>query len=96
MILYASYFTCENLQRAMGLIIAANNIGVLGGFILSTLTYNQFGMNFLCLLSICSGIPAILLSFGLREQKTTKEKITPKVSDLIKVYADKRLFSLLC
>lgn len=67
MVLYASYFTCENLQRAMGLIMAANNIGVLGGFVLSTLSYNHLGMNFLCLLSICSGVPAILLSFGIKE-----------------------------
>ena len=81
MVLYASYFTCENLQRAMGLIMAANNIG----------------MNFLCLLSICSGVPAILLSFGIKEQKTKTVKIVPKTSDLIKVYADKRLifFSIL-
>ena len=46
MVLYASYFTCENLQRAMGLIMAANNIGVLGGFVLSTLSYNHLGMKF--------------------------------------------------
>lgn len=97
MVLYASYFTCENLQRAMGLIMAANNIGVLGGFVLSTLSYNHLGMNFLCLLSICSGVPAILLSFGIKEQKTKTVKIVPKTSDLIKVYADKRLifFSIL-
>ncbi len=88
MVLYASYFTCENLQRAMGLIMAANNIGVLGGFVLSTLSYNYLGMNFLCLLSICSGVPAILLSFGIKEQKTKTVKIVPKTSDLIKVYAD--------
>lgn len=97
MVLYASYFTCENLQRAMGLIMAANNIGVLGGFVLSTLSYNHLGMNFLCLLSICSGVPAILLSFGIKEQKTKTVKIVPETSDLIKVYADKRLifFSIL-
>ena len=29
-----------------GLIMAANNIGVLGGFVLSTLSYNHLGMNF--------------------------------------------------
>lgn len=54
-------------------------------------------MNFLCLLSICSGVPAILLSFGIKEQKTKTVKIVPKTSDLIKVYADKRLifFSIL-
>ena len=43
------------------------------------------------LLSICSGVPAILLSFGIKEQKTKTVKIVPKTSDLIKVYADKRL-----
>ena len=73
MVLYASYFTYENLQRAMGLLMAANNIGVLGGFVLSTLSYNHLGMNFLCL--FCSGVPAILLSFGIKEQKIKTGKI---------------------
>lgn len=89
MVLYASYFTKENLQKAMGLIIAANNIGVLGGFVISTLLYNYLGMNFLCLLSVCSGVPAILLSFLIKE--TRSEATTLKVSSLIKVYVDKRL-----
>lgn len=42
-------------------------------------------------------MPAILLSFGIKEQKTKTVKIVPKTSDLIKVYADKRLifFSIL-
>ena len=46
---------------------------------------------------ICSGVPAILLSFGIKEQKIKTGKIVPKTSDLIKVYADKRLifFSIL-
>ena len=70
MVLYASYFTKENLQKAMGLIIAANNIGVLGGFVISTLLYNYLGMKFLCLLSVCSGVPAILLSFLIKETRS--------------------------
>ncbi len=95
MVLYASYFTKENIQRAMGLVIAANNIGVLGGFVISTLTYEYFGMKLLCILSVCSGIPAMLLSFLIKE--TGNKTNAPKVRSLIKVYADKRLifFSLL-
>lgn len=89
MVLYASYFAKENLQKAMGLIIAANNIGILGGFAVSTLLYNYLGMDFLCFLSICSGVPAILLSFLIKETKI--ERDTPKISSLIKVYVDKRL-----
>ena len=90
MVLYASYFAKEQMQKAMGLIVASNNIGILGGFVVSTLFYDSFGMHFLCLLSIISGILAIILSVFIKEAPKEK-KIVPKISSLIKVYLDKRL-----
>lgn len=95
MVLFASYFSAQQMQKAMGLIIAGNNLGILSGFVVSTLLYNSFGMNFLCALSVASGIPAILLSLLIDEQK--RDKASLPVKSLIKVYVDKRLifFSIL-
>lgn len=95
MVLFASYFSAQQMQKAMGLIIAGNNLGILSGFVVSTLLYNSFGMNFLCALSVASGIPAILLSLLINEQN--RDKTSLPVKSLIKVYMDKRLifFSIL-
>ena len=95
MVLFASYFSAQQMQKAMGLIIAGNNLGILSGFVVSTLLYNSFGMNFLCALSVASGIPAILLSLLINEQN--RDKASLPVKSLIKVYVDKRLifFSIL-
>lgn len=89
MVLYASYFSANEMQKAMGLIIAGNNLGILSGFVISTLLYNSFGMNLLCALSVGSGIPAILLALFIKEQHSTQT--SPKVRSLIKVYGDARL-----
>ncbi len=101
MVLYASYFSKNKMQKAMGLILAANNIGILGGFVLSTILYNEFGMNFICMLSVGSGIPALILSFFIKndnkEINKSKKTASPTLRSLVKVYIDKRLilFSLL-
>ena len=89
MVLFASYFSAQQMQKAMGLIIAGNNLGILSGFVVSTLLYNSFGMNFLCALSVASGILAILLSLLINEQN--RDKASLPVKSLIKVYVDKRL-----
>lgn len=89
MVLYASYFSAKEMQKAMGLIIAGNNLGILSGFVVSTLLYNSFGMNLLCALSVGSGIPAILLALFIKEQPANET--SPKVRSLIKVYGDTRL-----
>ncbi len=95
MVLYFSYFTKENRQKASGLIVAANNIGILLGFVTSTVLYGRFGMRLLCGLSVAAAAVAFLLSCFIREPATPKK--APSVRDLVRVCADRRLivFSIL-
>lgn len=95
MVLYSNYFEKNELQKAMGMIIAANNLGNLGAFVVSTFLYHALGMAFLCALSTGIAIPAFLLALTLKEPQA---QIKPfSVPELVQVYQDKRLifFSLL-
>lgn len=95
MILYFSYFPKDKLQKASGMIVGANNFGILAGFVAGTLLYEHFGMKLLCMLSCLAAIPAFILSLFIKESHTDFK--APSVMELIQVYADKRLiiFSLL-
>lgn len=95
MVLYSNYFTKEDLQKSMGKIIAANNLGILGGFVASTLFYEAYGMEFLCVMSAAITIPALLLTLAIKEPILIAKSLP--VRELILVYKSKRLilFSLL-
>lgn len=95
MILFFSHFPEGQLQKASGIIIGANNLGIFLGFAAGTLVYRKFGMHLLCVLSASAAIPALLLSLLITEPAHEKE-ILP-VRELLKVCTDKRLivFSLL-
>ena len=89
MVLFATYFAHDKLQQATGRIIAANNIGIFCGFVLSTVSYATYGMGFLCLAGALVSGAALLLSFGIREERAVREPLP--VRELITVYRDKRL-----
>lgn len=95
MVLYSNYFKKDEMQKSMGTIIAANNIGVLVGFVAGSMFYDRFGMNVLCILSVVAALPSTILAFFIKEPDIN---FTPvPVKKLITVYLDKRLigFSLL-
>lgn len=95
MVLYSNYFRKDEMQKSMGIIIAANNIGVLVGFVAGSLFYDRFGMNLLCILSVVAAVPSTILAFFIKEPDIN---FTPvPVKKLITVYFNKRLigFSLL-
>ncbi|MCH3964809.1 MAG: MFS transporter [Clostridium sp.] len=95
MVLYSNYFKKEEMQKSMGTIIAANNIGILIGFVCGSLFYDKLGMNFLCILSLIAALPSTILGFFIKEPTVN---FTPlSVKQLVTVYKDKRLigFSLL-
>ncbi|MHC6179694.1 MFS transporter [Clostridium sp. JNZ X4-2] len=95
MVLYSNYFKKDEMQKSMGTIIAANNMGVLVGFAAGSLFYDRFGMNILCILSVAAALPSTILAFFIKEPDIN---FTPvPVKKLITVYFDKRLigFSLL-
>lgn len=95
MVLYSSYFSARDMGRAMGLINGANNFGVLIGFFACSFFYEDWGMSFLCYLSVAAVIPALFLVFKLND---VPKKLTPlPICELVTVYRDRRLwfFSLL-
>ncbi|MBO5245576.1 MAG: MFS transporter, partial [Selenomonadales bacterium] len=75
MVLFATYFAHDKLQQATGRIIAANNIGIFCGFVLSTVSYATYGMGFLCLAGALVSGAALLLSFGIREERAVREPL---------------------
>ena len=56
MVLYMSYYPDEEQREATGKIVFANNIGMLGGFVISTLLYQIVGMQVICGFSDLHGI----------------------------------------
>lgn len=94
MVLFATYFAADKLQQSTGRIIAANNIGIFCGFVLSMISYEVYGMGFLCTVgAVVSGI-ALVLSLFIKEEKTPRAPLA--VRELVTVYKNKRLilFSL--
>lgn len=89
MVFYTGHFSAEEQQSATARIVMFNNIGMLMGFIASTLLYNSISMRGLCVLSVCGGVMTFLLSLSIKEE--APEKSTHKISELISVCSNKRL-----
>ena len=54
------FYPKDQQTKATSSIIVANNLGMLLGFITSTLLYEKIGMQMICLLSVISGIISLL------------------------------------
>lgn len=95
MVLYMSFYPKDQQTKATSSIIVANNLGMLLGFITSTLLYEKIGMQMICLLSVISGIISALFISLLPKEKTQPTKKT--IPGLLKVCTQKNLivFSLL-
>lgn len=89
MVLFATYFAADKLQQSTGRIIAANNIGIFCGFVLSMIAYEVYGMGFLCMAGALVSAVAFLLSLAIREERTVRTPIA--IRELVTVYANKRL-----
>lgn len=83
--------TKENLQRGMGYVLVACNSGILLGFFASATLYQSFGMFLMCLLSVVGGTIATLIALTLKEP-INQNLNTPKVSELLHVAYNKRLW----
>lgn len=95
MVFYTGKFRIDKQQKATSRIVMFNNLGMLMGFIASTLFYSRIGMRKLCLLSVAAGGMAFLLTFLLKEEKAQKGKFT--VPELLCVCRGRRIlmFSLI-
>lgn len=89
MVFYTSHFSKEEQQSATARVVMFNNIGMLMGFITSTLFYNTITMKGICCLSVVGGLITFLLSFNIKENKPPKSEHS--VSDLISICFNKRL-----
>lgn len=67
MLLYTKPIAAEKMQSALGLMFAANNFGILLAFAISTFFYQYFGMDFLCAISVISGLTAFTMALTLKE-----------------------------
>lgn len=96
MVLYSNYFPREEMQKATGMVMAANNAGILAGFVVGALLYGAYGMEVLCVLSAAASLPALLLVALIKEPRG-EEKPPRAARELIGVYKDRRLifFSLI-
>ncbi len=95
MIFYTGFFSEKNQQKATSQIILANNLGMLLGFIVSTLFYEKVGMNVICGFSVAGGLICALLAMGL--PKGEEKQCSYTVKQLLMVCGKKRLivFSVL-
>ena len=69
MVLYMSFYPKDQQTKANSSIIVANNLGMLLGFITSTLLYEKIGMQMICLLSVISEIISALFISLLPKEK---------------------------
>lgn len=89
MILYMSFYPETQQGRATSKIIMSNNIGMLLGFVTSTLLYKTLGMPIICLFSVLAGGVGFLLSFLLKKPAAFETNLKP--TQLLSVCRNKRL-----
>ncbi len=74
MVLYMSYYSEEEQRQATGKIVFANNIGMLSGFVISSLLYQLVGMQIICGFSVLAGVISFGFALALTSEKENKEK----------------------
>jgi len=99
-VLYSFYYNKAETSKAIGLVNAFNNIGIVLAYAVGGLLYQYFGMGMLFAVSFSSGILAAILALFIKKKAmlslvSEKPRITRKA--IIGVMRDKRLwfFSIL-
>ncbi|MCQ2559271.1 MAG: MFS transporter [Clostridia bacterium] len=91
MVLFISYFKPEEMAKATGLIIGANNTGILLAFACGMFSYEKMGMSFLCLLSVLFAVGGIFLVLFIYEKPRAADFQPALVRELIKICANRKL-----
>lgn len=76
-------------------VIMANNLGILLGFLTSSLFYNQIGMRYICLLSILAGLIGFAISTKLANVPTVPSQ-RHTITELLSVGLDGKLILFSC
>lgn len=97
MVHYTGYFSNEEQQKGTSNIILVNNLGMLLGFVVSTLFYDKFGMRFLCTMSAISGMVGTVLALNIKDHKNKEFIRNVPFSKYASICKNKRLifFSVL-
>lgn len=81
----------DQLKKGMGYVLMACNGGIFVSFLVSAVCYDHFGMVFLCQLSVVAGLLGGVIGLTLKEPDT-HQLIPPKLSQLLQVVKNKRLW----
>lgn len=94
-VFFSSLFDQSELKKATGIVIAANNCGILFGFIASAYIVDALGITFLFAASIISALIGLVILFFVKEDKPEKTQI--KRIDIGSILKDRSLifYSLL-
>ena len=97
MVLYSGYFSRSEQQKATSQAIMACNLGMLLGFVFSSLFYEHLGMMWMCGASAAAGILGALAALGIREEPSRKERERAcTVRELLSVCGNRRLILFSC
>lgn len=97
MVHFTEFFSLDQQQKATSIIILFNNLGMLIGFIISTLFYEKLGMKSLCIMSVISAIIGTILALNIKDHKVKKNNHASSFKEYLSICKDRRLifFSLL-
>lgn len=90
MVFYSNCYSEEEQQTATSRIILFNNLGILLGFVTSTIFYDRVGMKTICILSLIAGFLAFSLGFFIREPVEVHN--SPQVKELLKVCLNRHMW----
>jgi MFS family permease len=101
LVFFTRFFAESSMQKSSSILMAANLLGQLVGFLMSALLYTQYGMKVLCWLSVAAAAVATVLALTMREDaeglrpdllsdgSEGNAKVRP--ADLWPVFSNKRL-----
>lgn len=91
MVHYTNFFSIKQQQKATSMIILVNNLGMLLGFVMSTLFYEKLGMTTLCIMSVSSSAIGTILALNIKEHNSNKIHKKTSIKNYLSICMDKRL-----
>lgn len=88
-ILYSCYYEKHELSKAMGLLVAVNNLGTLTAYIVGGLLVEKYGMGLLFLLSAAAGLIGMVIALFVRDEPVSAPPLPVKT--LLLMVKNKRL-----
>lgn len=92
MVMYMSFYP-DSQQKATSRLVLANNMGMLAGFVISTLFYQKLGMPVICGFSVCAGFACVIAAGRLSEPVAEQMEVSSKIAvkELVSVCFNRNL-----